>query len=81
MEKKVIKKFEVGRQYSMRSACDHDCVWTYQVVARTRCTITIVEVGCSTLRQVCRVWNSEWLGAECCNPLGRYSMSPVLSAE
>ena len=80
MEKKEIKKFKVGRQYSMRSACDHDCVWTYQVVARTRCTITIVQVG-HRQKQVCRVRNSEWLGAECCNPLGRYSMSPVLSAE
>lgn len=79
MEKKEIKKFKVGRQYSMRSACDHDCVWTYQVVARTRCTITIVSHR--GVRQVCRVRNSERLGAECCNPLGRYSMSPVLSAE
>ena len=34
-------KFEIGKTYSMRSICDHDCVWTYTVTARTAKTITI----------------------------------------
>lgn len=36
-----MKKFEIGKTYSMRSICDHDCVWTYTVTARTAKTITI----------------------------------------
>ena len=36
-----MKKFEIGKAYSMRSICDHDCVWTYTVTARTAKTITI----------------------------------------
>ena len=38
-----MRKFEVGKTYSMRSACDHNCVWTYTVTARTAQTITITD--------------------------------------
>ena len=76
---KEFKRFEVGRSYSMSSPCDHECVWMYEVVARMRCTITIVSHR--GVRQVCRVKNSEVLRAECCQPLGSYSMSPILCAE
>ena len=30
-----MKRFEVGKRYEMRSACDHDCIWRYEVVDRT----------------------------------------------
>lgn len=75
-----MKKFEVGQQYSMRSACDHNCVWTYTVTARTAQTVTITDgkeiKRCRICKQV-----SEWRGAESVYPLGQYSMAPSLSAD
>lgn len=31
-------KFEIGKRYTMRSICDSNCVWGYEVVARTNCS-------------------------------------------
>lgn len=74
-----MKKFEIGKQYSMRSICNHDCVWTYTVTARTAQTITITD-GKETKK--CRISKktSEYRGAETVLPLGNYSMCPMLSA-
>ena len=71
--------FEINKTYSMRSICDHECVWTYTVVARTATTITITD-GKETKK--CRINKaiSEYRNAETIFPLGRYSMCPVLSA-
>lgn len=38
-----MKKFEVGKTYNMTSICDHNCIWTYTVTARTAQTITITD--------------------------------------
>lgn len=74
-----MKKFEVGKKYSMRSICDHNCIWTYTVVARTAKTITITD-GEKTIK--CRVCQkvSEYRNAETIYPLGQYSMAPSLVA-
>lgn len=74
-----MKKFEVGKEYSMRSACDHDCVWTYTVIDRTDKTVKITD-GKET--KVCKINAkvSEGSGTESIFPLGRYSMAPVLRA-
>lgn len=74
-----MKKFEIGREYSMRSICDHECVWTYTVVDRTEKTITITD-GKETKK--CRISAkiSEYRDAETVLPLGKYSMCPMLSA-
>ena len=75
-----MKKFEVGKNYSMRSICNQDCVWTYKVVARTAQTITI-ESEDGEIKK-CRI-NKYLLdieGIECVFPLGRYSMCPTLRA-
>lgn len=73
-------KFETGRNYSMRSICDHECVWSFTVKARTAQMITLVdekgkEIKCRICKQV-----SEWNKAETVYPLGRYSMAPSLTA-
>lgn len=75
-----MKKFEVGSQYSMRSICDYNCVWSYIVTARTAQTITITD-GKKT--QKCRIVKalSEMNGCEMVYPLGRYSMAPALRAQ
>lgn len=75
-----MKKFEVGKSYSMRSACDHNCVWTYTVTERTAQTITISD---GKVSKKCRISKdvSEYRNAETVYPLGKYSMCPMLSAD
>lgn len=74
-----MRKFEVGKSYSMRSVCDHECVWTYVVTARTAATVTLSDgkrtLSCRINRQL-----SEYRGAESVRPLGSYSLAPILSA-
>ena len=72
-------KFEIGKTYSMRSICDHNCVWSYKVLSRTVSTITITD---GKEIKKCRINKqySEYRNAETVFPLGRYSMCPVLSA-
>lgn len=73
-------KFEIGKEYSMSSICDHNCIWTYTVIARTAQTITITD-GKQTKK--CRInkMYSEYNKAETVFPLGQYSMCPILTAE
>lgn len=75
-----MKKFEINKTYSMRSACDHDCVWTYTVMARTTQTITLKDDHDKIIK--CRINKkySEYRKAETVLPLGNYSMCPMLSA-
>ena len=75
-----MKKFEIGKTYSMRSACNYDCVWTYEVIARTAQMITLKDdfgkiTKCRIAKQT-----SEYFKAECVKPLGSYSMAPILVA-
>lgn len=74
-----MKKFEIGKTYSMRSACDHNCIWTYTVTARTAQTVTISD-GKEVKK--CRISKkiSEYRNAETIFPLGQYSMCPSLTA-
>lgn len=72
-----MKTFEVGKTYSTRSACDHDCIFSFTVTSRTDKTVTLSRRGGGTgVRRKIRVYD----GAEHIDPLGRFSMSPVLSA-
>lgn len=68
--------FIVGRSYAVRSICDYDCVFRFEVVGRTAKTVTLSAHGKQVRRKVRVI-----CGAEACDPHGRYSMSPVLSAE
>lgn len=72
-------KFEIGKTYTMRSICDHDCIWTYKVIGRTEKTITITD-GKETKK--CRINKaySEYNKTETVFPLGNYSMCPTLNA-
>lgn len=74
-----MRKFEVGKDYSMRSACDHECVWTYTVTARTAQTITVTDGEKSCKLRISKKY-SEYRAAETVFPLGQYSMSPMLTA-
>jgi len=69
----MITKFEIGKEYSTRSICDHDCIITETIVKRTAKSVT-TEKG---KRFMVKVWE----GVEYIMPWGRYSMSPILRAE
>ena len=58
-----MKKFEIGKTYSMRSICDHDCVWTYTVTARTAKTIRDEQNQGYTSPETAKKWGLE-LGAD-----------------
>lgn len=75
-----MKTFEIGKTYSMKSVCNQDCVWAYEIIARTTSTITITD-GKET--KTCRINKkySEYRNAETIFPLGKYSMAPTLSAD
>ena len=73
-------QFEVGKTYQTRSACDYDCFYTITVVKRTQKTITVAGNGLingKTLRIKPYVLDGS---IESVEPLGRYSMSPVIKA-
>lgn len=78
---KEIKRFKVGQHYSCRSACNHDCVWTYIIAARTEKTIVLQDRYGT--QKMCRIdqKKAERFGYESVYPLGKYSMCPVLSAD
>ena len=78
-EVEIMKRFEIGKRYSVRSICDHDCVWSYEVIARTEATVTIKDVDDDSVKR-CRVIISKLDGNEFIRPLGKYSMCPVLRA-
>ena len=66
-------QFEVGKSYSTRSICDHECVVRVSVVSRTAKTIRTAE-GKSF-----RVF--DYQGVEQVRPWGRYSMAPIVGAD
>ena len=74
-----MREFEVGKEYKMRSICNHDCIWSYTVISRTAQTITVTD-GKKTLKLRVIKKLSEYRGAESVYPLGQYSMCPILSA-
>ena len=70
-------KFEVGKTYSTRSICDHNCVISATVVARTDKTIKASVGGkVKTFRP-----SANYRGdAEIFAPWGRGSMMPLIDA-
>ena len=74
-----MNKFEIGKTYTMKSICDHNCIWSYTVTDRTAQTITVTD-GNKTLKLRVNKRVSEYCNAETVYPLGSYSMAPSLSA-
>ena len=74
-----MKRFEVGKEYSARSSCDHNCVWKFKVVARTEKTVTLVGLNNNDggVKRISKAYSDS---GEAVLPLGRYSMAPVLRA-
>ena len=70
-------KFKVGKVYTMRSICDHECIWECEVIKRTRKFVTVKPNNQDPVMVKIHTMN----GVEFCFPLGSYSMAPVLKAD
>lgn len=70
-------KFITNRQYVCRSIGDSECIFKFKIVRRTAKTVWIIGES-HTEPKACRV--KIWNDVEVINPLGKYSMCPVLSA-
>lgn len=68
--------FTVGQIVSATSACDSDCVWTFEVIARTAKFVTLREENGDVMRVGVRTHDGE----EWASPFGSFSMAPVVSA-
>jgi hypothetical protein len=72
-----MKKFEVGNTYSTRSACDHECIFSYTVKKRTAKFLWLENKRGEQKRRGIYAHS----GIEYCKPEGTYSMCPVISAD
>lgn len=70
-------KFEVGKTYATCSICNSDCWFSYKVIKRTKCTVTLLDDSGNEIRRKVQ----EYEGAEIVYPEGKYSMCPTLNAE
>lgn len=68
-------KFEVGKTYTTRSACDHNCIFSHEILNRTAKTVTIKGHG-EIIRRKIHIYD----GNETIYPYGTYSMAPILTA-
>lgn len=69
--------FEINKTYSCCSVCDSNCKWTFKVLKRTDKFVTLEDQDGKVFRKKVTVFN----GDEQCNPLGVYSMAPILRAD
>jgi len=71
--------FVVGKTYTTRSVCDHDCIISATIVKRTAKTVTLVSGYMGRDQKTFRV-SINCDGVEQFAPWGRYSMAPMISA-
>ena len=76
-----VAKFEAGRTYATRSACDHECIFRYTVTRRTDKSVWIREAGEHASDKVKRRAIEVWDGSEMIYPTGKYSMCPIIRAK
>lgn len=75
-----MNKFEIGKTYETRSACNHECIFSFTITARTASTVTAVDKFGETKRYRISKKFSEYRNAETFLPFGNYSMCPMISA-
>lgn len=71
----MTQTFVVGKTYATRSIGDHDCIYSFEILARTTKTVTIKVHG-DTVRRGVYVYN----GVEQFKPHGTHSMCAIVSA-
>lgn len=68
--------FQEGVTYATRSICDSDCIFSFEVLARSAKSVRVKVNGKTVTRRV-----SEWQGVEQFKPFGSYSMAAVIGAD
>ena len=77
----ALTKFQTGKTYFMRSPCNQDCIWTFEVISRTKKSVRLQEIvdgknyGSQVTKRI-KVFSDE----ETTMPLGSYSLAPMLKA-
>jgi len=72
----MTKTFKIGQTYSTRSACDHECIFSFTVKSRSNKFLVL-----SSNQGEKRVGVFVYDGTERAMPYGRYSMAPQITAE
>lgn len=73
-------KFEVGKTYTTRSACDYDCIFRFTVLSRTAKRVTFEGRNGETNTR--GVYTNDYApGVEHCKPHGTHSMCAIISAD
>lgn len=67
--------FEIGHKYYDTSACDHNCIFTIEIVKRTAKTVTFLRDGKERRTKLFCDERGEYIIPD------RYSMAPVFRAE
>ena len=73
------KTFQVGELVSATSACDSNCVWTFEVTKRTAKFVTLKDLNTGETNRV-GVKTDSFEGGEWALPFGTFSMAPVVRA-
>jgi len=71
-------QFKTGSVYRTRSPGDHDCILDYKIISRTAKTLKSFDKMDNQIKTY-RI--SVWEGVEQFYPWGKFSMSPVMSAD
>jgi hypothetical protein len=71
-----MQQFQVGATYWTRSICDHECIYSFVILARTSKTVT-VKVNGKPVRRGLSVYD----GMEQFKPFGNYSMCAIIRAD
>ena len=71
-----MNKFHCGTEYTTRSICDSECVFTVNIIRRTAKSVWIKDMNGETVRRSIQVVD----GCEQFFPYGKYSMAPVIKA-
>ena len=74
-ERKNMKKFEVGKAYYSRSICNHECIFTIEVVKRTEKSVTYIYDGKQRRSMIKTDESGEYIKPD------RYSMAPTFRAD
>lgn len=80
-----VKRFETGKVYGTTLLTSSDCLITFKVAKRSKCFVWLEDRQGEIEKRKIRVheWytaNNTKIQAESCDPLGQYSMSPILDA-
>jgi len=70
-----MRTFEVNKEYSARSICDYDCIFSFKILRRTAKSVWI-KVNRQIVRRQIEIYND----AETFYPFGHYSMAAIISA-